>query len=214
MEKPETREPENGVPLDVDRLLAVVCHLAQHDPPPAIRERLAMISVQSLAAARATRQQRPARWLSRNIPAAVCTVIVAIVCGFLVIHRHHRLNSVNRAAVSAPIMPKPVIEANPDRAVQSATVPEEHHRTHTPKASAAQFSRIVIPLPYSDNAVATGTEVSVPVFISQDELISLGVPMSPALRERTFLADLLLGDDGLPRAISVPLPPGSLVEKR
>jgi hypothetical protein len=42
--------------------------------------------------------------------------------------------------------------------------------------------------------------------MSQTELVSLGFPMNAMLHDRRVLAELTLGDDGLPRSISVPLP--------
>jgi hypothetical protein len=97
--------------------------------------------------------------------------------------------------------------------VSSPTVPPHRPRRET-RFSGVQLSKVVIPLPYSDSAVRTGTEVTVPILLSQEELMSLGVPVNPAIHDRQFVADLLLGDDGLPRAISVPLPPRVLTEKR
>jgi hypothetical protein len=42
--------------------------------------------------------------------------------------------------------------------------------------------------------------------MSQAELVSLGFPLSAALHDRRVVAELTLGDDGLPRAVSVLLP--------
>jgi hypothetical protein len=41
--------------------------------------------------------------------------------------------------------------------------------------------------------------------MSQSELLSLGFPLSATLHDRRVVAELTLGDDGLPRAISLPL---------
>jgi hypothetical protein len=42
--------------------------------------------------------------------------------------------------------------------------------------------------------------------MSQSELLSLGFPLSATLHDQRIAADVTLGDDGLPRAISLPLP--------
>ncbi|HKR27087.1 MAG TPA: hypothetical protein VJT08_22025 [Terriglobales bacterium] len=219
MEEREIRDP-TGVSSDVDHLLAVVCHLAQHDPPPVIRERLALLSAQRLGGSRilSRRNLVHRRWLPRMAPAVVCALTAVIACVLVagvIVHRRNHMDRVNRAIAASPARPEPVssMKSTP-AATPAAATSLGHRRFRSTKTPATQLSRIVIALPYSDSAVATGTEVTVPVLLSQDELMSMGVPMSPALHDRKFLADLLLGDDGLPRAISVPLPPGSLAEKR
>jgi hypothetical protein len=50
--------------------------------------------------------------------------------------------------------------------------------------------------------------------MSQFELASLGFPVGETLRDRRVVAELTLGDDGLPRAISLPLPLEVIKEKR
>jgi hypothetical protein len=65
---------------------------------------------------------------------------------------------------------------------------------------------MVVSLPYSNSAIDTGTDATIRVSMSQTELLSLGFPMNATLHDRRVLAELTLGDDGLPRSISVPLP--------
>jgi hypothetical protein len=66
--------------------------------------------------------------------------------------------------------------------------------------------RMVMRLPYSNSAIDTGTDATLRVSMSQAELVSLGFPMNGNLHDRRVVAELTLGDDGLPRAISVTLP--------
>jgi hypothetical protein len=65
---------------------------------------------------------------------------------------------------------------------------------------------MVIPLPYSNSSVDTGTGATIRVSMSQSELLSLGFPLNATLHDRRVVAELTLGDDGLPRAISLPIP--------
>ena len=65
---------------------------------------------------------------------------------------------------------------------------------------------MVVNLPYSNTAIDTGTDATIRVSMSQTELESLGFPMNATLRDRRVLAELTLGDDGLPRSISLLLP--------
>jgi hypothetical protein len=50
--------------------------------------------------------------------------------------------------------------------------------------------------------------------MSQAELVLLGFPINTPLQDRQVVAELTLGDDGLPRAISVPLPLEVVREKK
>ncbi len=69
-------------------------------------------------------------------------------------------------------------------------------------------------LPYSNSAIENGTQATIRVSMSQADLLSLGFPVNATLQDRRILADLTLGDDGLPRAISLPLPLEVIKEKK
>ena len=73
---------------------------------------------------------------------------------------------------------------------------------------------MIIRLPYSNSAIETGTDATVRVSMSQSELVSLGFPINATVQDRRIVAELTLGDDGLPRAISVPLPLEVMKEKQ
>jgi hypothetical protein len=73
---------------------------------------------------------------------------------------------------------------------------------------------MVLQLPYSNREVANGTSSTIRVSMSQSELLSLGFPLNETPNDRRVVAELTLGDDGLPRAISVPLPLEVIKEKK
>ena len=73
---------------------------------------------------------------------------------------------------------------------------------------------MTVRLPYSDAAIDTGTDATIRVSMSQAELASLGFPMKTTLSDRRVLAEVTLGDDGLPLAISVSLPLEVIKEKK
>jgi hypothetical protein len=73
---------------------------------------------------------------------------------------------------------------------------------------------MVVRLPYSNSVIDTGTDATIRVSMSQAELVSLGFPMNETFHDRRVVAELTLGDDGLPRAISVPLPLEVVREKK
>jgi hypothetical protein len=50
--------------------------------------------------------------------------------------------------------------------------------------------------------------------MSQSELLSLGFPINATVQDRRVVAELTLGGDGLPRAISLPLPLEVIKEKK
>jgi hypothetical protein len=69
--------------------------------------------------------------------------------------------------------------------------------------SAALLSSDVFALPYSDPAIANGTETTVRVSVPASQLMAWGVPSPARELDDQVAADLLLGDDGLPRAIRI-----------
>jgi hypothetical protein len=69
-------------------------------------------------------------------------------------------------------------------------------------------------LPYSNSAIETGTDTTIRVSMSQSDLVSLGFPINATIHDRRIAAELTLGDDGLPRAISLPLPLEVMKEKK
>lgn len=71
-----------------------------------------------------------------------------------------------------------------------------------------------MPLPYSNGAIDTGTGTTIRVAVSQSELVSMGFPINATIPDRRVVAELTLGDDGLPRALSLPLPLEVMKEKK
>jgi hypothetical protein len=102
------------------------------------------------------------------------------------------------------------LSANPAAAVKPLKI-----RHGLPKvAENTSARRMVVRLPYSNSAIDTGTDATLRVSMSQAELVSLGFPMNGNLHDRHVVAELTLGDDGLPRAISVTLPLEIVREKK
>jgi hypothetical protein len=69
--------------------------------------------------------------------------------------------------------------------------------------SGTVLSADVFALPYSDPAIANGTETTVRISVPASQLIAWGVPSPARELDDEVAADLLLGDDGLPRAIRI-----------
>jgi hypothetical protein len=98
------------------------------------------------------------------------------------------------------------------RGVEVKSTRPRHSLHSLPQNPIAQ--RMVVRLPYSNSAIDTGTDATIRVSMSQTDLVSLGFPMNATLHDRRVLAELTLGDDGLPRSISVPLPLQLVKEKK
>lgn len=123
-----------------------------------------------------------------------------------------------RVGIESPVTPpKQALntDSGPLAAVPAAEVkPPKMTRLLPSLAQNTPARRMVVRLPYSNSAIDNGTDATIRVSVSQAELVSLGFPMTAILRDRRVVADLTLGDDGLPRAISVPLPLELVREKK
>jgi hypothetical protein len=144
-------------------------------------------------------------------------LLIAIGCLAVVvvnIHRSERL----RAGIELRVAP-PKQSSSIGTAAKLAVRPEKVkplRMAHSLPMLAAGTTarRMVVRLPYSNSAIDTGTDATIRVSMSQTELVSLGFPMNATLHDRRVIAELTLGDDGLPRSISVPLPLELVKEKK
>jgi hypothetical protein len=204
----------------MEYLLGVLRSLSQQDPPPALRDRLWLLSYQQLrGGVEPGRRLGSPRaglrsWLRPAFAAALLIVIGSLAVLVVNIHRSERL----RAGIELRIAP-PQEPSNIGSAALSAVPAEEVKSLRTshslPKsAQNTTARRMVVRLPYSNSAIDTGTDATIRVSMSQTELESLGFPMNATLHDRRVVAELTLGDDGLPRSISVPLPLEVVKEKK
>lgn len=216
MLKQREQGTQTGVQSRVDQLLSLLRTAVQPEPPPALRTRLAQLSSERLEGIRpgrtpASHRHRPGSLLGVT-GFAVATVVCAAFIGLLAYQQSHR-NAAKRALSVTPTVPsvRTTREVEATRAIAKS---EPRHRRPAAGTAASRLDHLVIPLPYSDSAIRTGTGATIRVSLSQGELLSMGVPVSPTMDNRRFIADLILGGDGLPRAISVPFPLATVVEKQ
>jgi hypothetical protein len=204
----------------MEYLLGALRSLSQQDPPLALRDRLSLLSYQRL-----TGGVEPGRrlgspraglrpWLRPAFVAALLIVIGSLAVLVVNIHRSDRLRTGIELRVAPPKEPSTI-----GAAARSAVAAEEVKPLRTSHAlpRLAQNTtarRMVVRLPYSNSAIDTGTDATIRVSMSQTELVSLGFPMNATLHDRRVVAELTLGDDGLPRSISVPLPLEVVKEKK
>lgn len=211
-----SQETRTGAESRVDQLLSVLRVALRHESPPALRTRLAQMSSDRLGGIRPARRPRtsPRRRPIFGVPAIAFIAVVLIACAAfigLLVRDEGRHREVNRIALEEQTVPAAPRARNSEA---PPSVPTQ--RRNWPARSRTYVGRLgdlVIPLPYSDAAVHTGTGTMIGISLSQGELLSLGVPLTPTVDDRRFIAQVILGDDGLPRAISVPLPL-TVVEER
>ncbi len=188
----------------VDYLLGVLSRLSQDDPPPALRARLGLLS---------SRRSRSGLLL-RLKPVFALVLLVAIgITAVSIAHLRRpslqrKIGSRPSGALFARALSAPLAVPSPE-----STLPVTHHPLHKwTRYNTSQ--RMTMRLPYSDAAIDTGTDATIRVSMSQAELAALGFPINTTLHDRRVLAELTLGDDGLPRAISVSLPLEVVKEKK
>ena len=203
-------EPKDFARLD--QLLESLKTIPVQNPPSSVRERLNELYVQRLRddprynVQAGKLRQGLSFWLR---PIAAYALLIAISIGVMFwvhLHQRDRLRTENNPGVNVP-------KASPKNEVRTASaIPASRdssptmHYSRFAQMHNANFTEMVVRLPYSDSDIATGTSATIQVSMSQAQLVSLGFPLSESLQNRRLIANLTLGDDGLPRAISLPLP--------
>jgi hypothetical protein len=192
----------------IDALLQQLADLTQHDPSPPLRERLKEMSSERFGNT-AHRHNKPLDWL-KPVFVALLLITVALTAALMVHRRQHEAlhaSTKDKPAATLPAKethdaPVPVLPSPEER---SAAFPKTSRFRLRPMPNSGS-RRMVVQLPYSNAAVATGTDATIRVAMSQSELLSLGFPVNATVHDRRIVADLTLGDDGLPRAVSLSLP--------
>jgi hypothetical protein len=207
----------------VEYLLGVLRSLSQQGPPPALRDRLELLALERLRGGSklGRRLRSPQEWLRLGLrPAVVVALLVAIGTVAAVVAYVHQSESL-RAGIELRIaqpgfaQPREPFGSGTLSAVPAAVIKPPKIRHGLPMlAQNTTGRRMVVRLPYSNSAIDTGTDATLRVSMSQAELVSLGFPMNGTLHDGRVVAELTLGDDGLPRAISVSLPLEFVREKK
>lgn len=211
-------EAEDG--SRVDDLLGLLGDLSQQSPSPALRERLGALAASRLsenpdhAAQPVGKGRKALTWLKPAIAAALF-VSIGLTTVFVIHVRWEEPAQPNKTAkanhpVGSPEYRTPVAPASRRLSARQST----NH--HAQRGFSQPFGgrQMTMRLPYSNNAIQTGTDATIRVSMSQSELLSLGFPINATVPDSRIVAELTLGDDGLPRAISVPLPLEVMKEKQ
>jgi len=138
------------------------------------------------------------RWL---LAAAVLFVALTLTTSAIIFKRSGHGDPVSKVVAPANVQPPSVLEA---QRVKPTVLPpsnaKRHQRQH-PKVANPQ--PVFVRLPYSDPTVMMGTGVTVRLALSEAELLAMGVRPIESNPSESYVADLVLGDDGLPRAIRI-----------
>lgn len=192
----------------VDRLFAAMRTHGQMDPPPALRSRLARLSEVRLKPAR-NRWPLSRGRLGRTF--GLATALAALVGGAVFIgyyiHRQNRFTS-GKAIASSSTPRTGTITPKRESSVSVPTASPVSRNRARLRTTSGGTGNLILALPYSNTAIATGTGAAIPISISQNQLVAMGFPGQPTVSDRRVTASLILGDDGLPRAIAVPFMPG------
>jgi hypothetical protein len=218
MSEQQSKRTETEDVSRVDHLLGLLGDLSQRAPTPALRNRLAVLAYQRLNEnseyAIPSKERTLLVWLR---PALAAAAVVAIgLATVLTIHfRERELVPTDKTAkVSRPATSQEnTLQATPTSHPLISGKPKVY-RSRPASAMPATTRQMTMQLPYSNSAIETGTNTTIQVSMSQSELLSLGFPVNTTVRDRRIVAQLTLGDDGLPRAISVPLPLQVMKEKK
>jgi len=220
MPEPPSKQIEAEGVSRVDHLLRLIRETDRRDPSPAIRELLAAIAAQRLQgrspSAERIREAGRKRvvWLK---PAIAVLVLATAGLSIVSVFRFRRQEVVKLPRIARVDQPaaSPVknIEVEPTVRVPVANQRAVLRRRYgAPQTRNAR--RMILRLPYSNSTIETGTGATIRVSMSQSELLSLGFPINATVQDRRIVAELTLGDDGLPRAISLPLPLEVMKEKK
>ena len=198
----------------VDSLLSLLGGSSKRNPSPALRERLSVLASERLGRNPRNVGRRPQVWLKPAI-ASACIIVAGLATG-LAVHFLERKPAQNDRTVTAssPVV-SPETRAHSVAAVQpSVRTPRKVHHSRPTPVEPTGPRQMTVRLPYSNSAIETGTGTTIRVSMSQSELLSLGFPINTTVQDRRIVAELTLGDDGLPRAISLPLPLEVMKEKK
>ena len=219
MSEPRSTRTEIEAVSRLEYLVGLLGKMTQRDPSPGVRERLSALAAQRLREDPGYAAQVAGKGLGAPIwfKLAFAALLLAAtgLAGVLVVHfRAHEPVSADRVAkaMRPGISPehKPSVASAPPFVASRS----EAHRRQPARAQAASAGRMTMQLPYSNSAIETGTYTTIQVSMSQSDLVSLGFPINATIHDRRIAAELTLGDDGLPRTISLPLPLEVMKEKK
>jgi hypothetical protein len=192
MSKEEKRLVERE--SEVSRVDALMRKLAQ-DSPRQAPDRVRLHLQNAVQQYRPSHSLAGKRWL---LAAAVLFAALILTFGTVLSRRSGHISPTSEVLPPANTPPSLVFESRET----PKTPPPAKVRRRRP-AKVANPQPVFVRLPFSDPALMSGTSVTIRLALSDVELLAMGIRPIEADSSRSYVADLVLGDDGLPRAIRI-----------
>lgn len=150
----------------------------------------------------AVQRYRPSEPLAGNrwlLAAAVLLAALVLTIGTTISKRSGHSNPTSKVLAPANTQPPPVLEtqrARPQAPPSGKASGHQHPKVANPQP-------VFVRLPFSDPTLMTGTSVTIRLALSDAELLAMGIRPIESDPSGSYVADLVLGDDGLPRAIRI-----------
>lgn len=198
----------------VESLLSLLGNLSKRDPSPALRAQLSVLASERLSRNPRNVDSRLQARLTLAI-ASACLIVAGLSAGLAVHYLERKPAHGERTgtAGSPVVSPESKVHSVPAKQPSVSKLRKVHHPRPISAANLGP-QQMTVRLPYSNSAIETGTGTTIRVSMSQSDLMSLGFPINTTVQDRRIVAELTLGDDGLPRAISLPLPLEVMKEKK
>jgi anti-sigma factor RsiW len=175
-------------------LRSLASSAAGADAPARVEEflRREMRQQRAPVAMRAARANRPAIGAVAGLAAAALLAVVLFKPGIL-----------HRGEVASPTAAMPAAgslgQVSPQTSAQ-ATPQMDNTDTATQDAD-TEYATAYVPLPSADGTTFAEDQTIVRVSLPPSALASFGLPLSSDGRDSNVLADFVLGEDGMPRAV-------------
>ena len=192
MSKEEKRlvERENEL-SQVDALMRKLAQDSSQQAPHRVRLQIE----NAIQQYRPSEPQARRRWL---LAAAVLFAALVSTFGAVISNRSGHISPTSK--ILSPVSPPPpALETH--EITPRTPPPAKVKRRQPPKVANPQ--PVFVRLPFSDPTLMVGTSVTIRLALSDAELLAMGVRPIESDPSRSYVADLVLGDDGLPRAIRI-----------
>ena len=198
-------QPTDPQVAHAEHLLRLLKEVSAQDPPARLRERIVEMSSAQMRPRHLfpVFDREPAKANRRLLTASTAVAALVIAATLYVIYRPAPPDSLT-VRMMTPSAPRAM--SVPSEALSVPRIRRNRPRRSDVKPAAISNDRLTLLLPYSNADVSTGTTTTVRISIPQSQLIALGLPLQAGTANSRIVADVALGDDGMPKAISLPLP--------
>jgi hypothetical protein len=199
----------------IEHLFQLLKDASVQEPSPHLRERIAELSAarlqsKDLASVFIRRSPLNDRW-AFVLPGVALVFAAILILRFIPRPMPQGQLQARQVVPRESVPSSPRVPGNPSRSARALAPARPHlpkptrRRGETIPAAEAR-NPLTVSLPYSNSEISTGNSTIVRVSMPQSQLAALGLPLPALASNSRILADVTLGDDGLPKSISLPLP--------